>query len=99
MGDYMEKVLCRMNVTNCDLKTRLAWYISKAYYKQAVSLQNERKYKLAYPIIVKADQFLNVHIEVLTNNIKKYPFMSAFKSDVKRKDLRAKIDVTLVVLE
>ena len=32
-ADYMEKVFCRMNVSNCDLLMRVAWYVSKAYLK------------------------------------------------------------------
>ena len=37
-ADYMEKLFCKMNVTNCDLMMRLAWSVSKAYYKQAITL-------------------------------------------------------------
>ena len=32
-ADYMEKMFCKMNIANCDLLMRVAWYVSKAYYK------------------------------------------------------------------
>jgi len=32
-ADYMEKMFCKMNIANCDLLMRIAWYVSKAYYK------------------------------------------------------------------
>ena len=65
----MEKVFCRMNVSNCDLLMRVAWYVSKAYLKQALKLRDEKKPKQAYPAVVKAEQFVNIFCDVLKKNV------------------------------
>ena len=80
----MEKVFCRMNVSNCDLLMRVAWYVSKAYLKQALSLHDEKKVKLAYPAVCKAEQFSNIFFDVLHKNAESYPFMKSFREESKQ---------------
>ena len=97
-ADYMEKVFCRMNVSNCDLLMRVAWYVSKAYFKQALKLRDEKKIKQAYPAVVKAEQFINIFCDVLKRNVEKCPFMQSFKGVLKSEELMKKIkDLKLIL--
>lgn len=77
---------------------RLAWFISKAYHKNAIKLHNEKKTKEAYGAAVKATQFFNIHEEVVHNNLTKYPFIASFKSNVSRKATLRKLKKTQTLM-
>ena len=90
-ADYMDKIYCRMNVANCDLLMRIAFQIAKVNLKLARTFHDTKQTKLAYPTIVKANQYLNIYYEVLQNNKAKYSFMSKFTTDEKSNELECKI--------
>ena len=97
-ADYMEKVFCRMNVSNCDLLMRVAWYVSKAYLKQALKLRDEKKPKQAYPAVVKAEQFVNIFCDVFKRNVDKCHYMQNFKGVSRSDELMKKIkDLKLIL--
>ena len=87
-----------MNVSNCDLLMRVAWYVSKAYFKQALKLRDEKKTKQAYPAVVKAEQFVNIFCDVLKRNVDKCPFMQSFKGVLKSEELTKKIKNLKLIL-
>ena len=47
-ASYLEKVFVRMNTANADFRCRLAWYISKAYYKQCLTKIDGKDCKKAF---------------------------------------------------
>lgn len=85
-SDFLEKVFTSMNPVNVDFRCRLAWSISKAYYKQTLKHVEKKEFQKANALCLKATQFRHIFEETLQKNMKEFDGLLAFKTEDKRVD-------------
>ena len=60
---YLEKVFINMNALNCEFRCRIAWQISKAYYKQTLSEVDKKNFKQANTFCQQGMQYMRIFQE------------------------------------
>lgn len=83
-SDYLEKIFASMNPSNVDFRCRLAWSISKAYYKQTLKHVEKKDWQKANSFCQRATQFVHIFEETLLHNMKEFDELLAFKTEDKR---------------
>ena len=90
-ASYLEKIFVGMNSGNADFRCRLAWHISKAYYKQCLTKIDAKDTKKAFSLCQQAIQYYRIFDETLEHNKVDQSQLLGFKSEQKRIEYSKKI--------